>query len=259
MVEGIVNSVVSGGPARRHPGARRPHRHDARRRRARPAARPRRRGPLPRPHRGGHRRAGRARRGRPPGLQPGAGDDLVRAQSWKIVCDGSNQGYSGYQSSPYLGTDACGHPNYADDDLTERIAHAHGEGWQLMVHANGDAARRAGRQRLRAGPRRHRPRRPRPPPPHRALLAAERRRARPHGRHRHLAVVPHEPRVLLGPGLPRRDPRRREGRPPRPRGLGPAPRACGPRSTATTPSRRSTRCAACRPRSPAACATGARC
>ena len=44
------------------------------------------------------------------GLKPGAGDDLVRAQSWKIVTDGSNQGYSGYQSSPYLGTDRCGHP-----------------------------------------------------------------------------------------------------------------------------------------------------
>ena len=74
------------------------------------------------------------------GVQPGAGDDLVRAQSWKIVSDGSNQGYSGYQSAPYLGTDRCGHPNYADDDLAERIAHAHAAGWQLMVHANGDAA-----------------------------------------------------------------------------------------------------------------------
>lgn len=74
------------------------------------------------------------------GLQPGAGDDLVRAQSWKLVSDGSNQGYSGYQSSPYLGTDACGHPNYSDHELTEAIARAHGAGWQLMVHANGDAA-----------------------------------------------------------------------------------------------------------------------
>jgi len=74
------------------------------------------------------------------GLQPGAGDDRVRAQSWKLVSDGSNQGYSGYQSAPYLGTDGRGRPNYTDDELTEAMVRAHGAGWQLMVHANGDAA-----------------------------------------------------------------------------------------------------------------------
>jgi predicted amidohydrolase YtcJ len=74
------------------------------------------------------------------GLVPGAGDDLVRAQSWKLVADGSNQGYSGYQSDPYLGTDGRGRPNYTDDELSAAMARAHGDGWQLMVHANGDAA-----------------------------------------------------------------------------------------------------------------------
>ncbi len=74
------------------------------------------------------------------GTVPGAGDDRVRVQSWKIVSDGSNQGLSGYQSTPYLGTDACGHPNYSDDELVEAITRAHAAGWQLMIHANGDAA-----------------------------------------------------------------------------------------------------------------------
>lgn len=74
------------------------------------------------------------------GLGPGQGDDRVRATSWKLVTDGSNQGRSGYLRQPYLGSDERGEANYATDDLVARMARAAEEGWQLMVHANGDAA-----------------------------------------------------------------------------------------------------------------------
>ena len=74
------------------------------------------------------------------GLQPYAGDDLVRAVSWKVIADGSNQGRSGYQSVPYLGRSDRGRPNYSREELAEIITRADAEGWQLMVHANGDAA-----------------------------------------------------------------------------------------------------------------------
>jgi predicted amidohydrolase YtcJ len=74
------------------------------------------------------------------GCAPGDGDDLVRLVSWKLIADGSNQGRSGRLREPYLGSDERGRANYADDDLRERMARAAAEGWQLMVHANGDAA-----------------------------------------------------------------------------------------------------------------------
>lgn len=71
---------------------------------------------------------------------PGAGDDLVRVTSWKVVADGSNQGRSGFQEQPYLGMEECGHANYATDYLIDTIRTHAGAGWQVMVHANGDAA-----------------------------------------------------------------------------------------------------------------------
>jgi predicted amidohydrolase YtcJ len=74
------------------------------------------------------------------GVSPGDGDDWVRAVSWKIISDGSNQGYSGYQRTPYNGSDRRGQPNLTEDELTEAIRRAHLRGWQVMVHANGDAA-----------------------------------------------------------------------------------------------------------------------
>lgn len=74
------------------------------------------------------------------GLRPGDGDAMVRATSWKLITDGSNQGRSGHLREPYLGRDDRGQPNYATDDLAARMVRADEEGWQLMVHANGDAA-----------------------------------------------------------------------------------------------------------------------
>ncbi|UNK69483.1 amidohydrolase [Microbacterium sp. H1-D42] len=74
------------------------------------------------------------------GLKPFAGDDMCRAIAWKIISDGSNQGRSGYQRENYLGRDFHGSPNYDHAALVDRIRTAHAHGWQVMVHANGDAA-----------------------------------------------------------------------------------------------------------------------
>ncbi|HEY6276630.1 MAG TPA: amidohydrolase [Streptosporangiaceae bacterium] len=74
------------------------------------------------------------------GLQPGSGDDMVRAVSWKLISDGSNQGRTGYQREPYLGSAGRGAANVSEEELAEDIRYAHDHGWQVMVHANGDAA-----------------------------------------------------------------------------------------------------------------------
>lgn len=74
------------------------------------------------------------------GLTPFAGDDMCRATSWKFTTDGSNQGFSGFQRENYLGQDFRGRANYAFDTLTARMRKAHDLGWQIMSHANGDAA-----------------------------------------------------------------------------------------------------------------------
>ena len=70
---------------------------------------------------------------------------MVRADAWKLVVDGSNQGRSGYFSAPYLGHDSsglpgAGHPNWDPDDLRAVVAAGLDDGWQLMLHTNGDAA-----------------------------------------------------------------------------------------------------------------------
>ncbi|MHB1594115.1 MAG: amidohydrolase [Streptosporangiaceae bacterium] len=75
-----------------------------------------------------------------PDVRPGAGGDMVWIGARKIIADGSNQGRSGYQHEPYLGTRDRGAPDISQADLTERIAWCEQNDWQLMVHANGDAA-----------------------------------------------------------------------------------------------------------------------
>ena len=74
------------------------------------------------------------------GVRAGDGDDMVRATSWKLIADGSNQGRTGYQRAPYLGSAGRGAANTTADQLQEAIRYAHDRGWQVMVHANGDAA-----------------------------------------------------------------------------------------------------------------------
>ncbi|MBL8777494.1 MAG: amidohydrolase [Acidimicrobiales bacterium] len=79
------------------------------------------------------------------GVAPGDGDALVRATGWKIVSDGSNQGRSGRQRDPYLPRpgwpeDHRGVAYVEPDDLAAKVARRAAEGWQVVVHANGDAA-----------------------------------------------------------------------------------------------------------------------
>lgn len=74
------------------------------------------------------------------GVTPFSGDGMVRADAWKIVTDGSNQGRSGYFEQPYLGEDTGGHANMSPEDLHAVMNTGLDDGWQLMVHANGDAA-----------------------------------------------------------------------------------------------------------------------
>lgn len=74
------------------------------------------------------------------GLEPGFGDDLLRVGGIKAWSDGSNQAGTGYQREPYLSTDDRGSLNYSPEALAAVVDRAHRDGWQLGVHANGDAA-----------------------------------------------------------------------------------------------------------------------
>lgn len=74
------------------------------------------------------------------GVTPFSGDDMVRADAWKLVADGSNQGRSGYFREPYLGQADGGHPNWTPEGLREVMRAGLDDGWQLMIHTNGDAA-----------------------------------------------------------------------------------------------------------------------
>lgn len=74
------------------------------------------------------------------GVTPFSGDEMLRADAWKVVSDGSNQGRSGYFLQPYLGEDNGGKADYTPESLRVAIKAGLDEGWQIMVHTNGDAA-----------------------------------------------------------------------------------------------------------------------
>ena len=74
------------------------------------------------------------------GIAPGDGDDLVRATGWKVISDGSNQGRTGHQRQPYLGGDDRGLAYVEPDDLIRIVQRRAEQGWQVVVHANGDQA-----------------------------------------------------------------------------------------------------------------------
>tara|TARA_R110000824_G_scaffold118105_1_gene270309 strand:+ start:31562 stop:33247 length:1686 start_codon:yes stop_codon:yes gene_type:complete len=70
----------------------------------------------------------------------GKGDAMVRATGWKVVSDGSNQGRTGLQREPYLGRQDKGLAYVERDALREIVVQRALEGWQVVVHANGDQA-----------------------------------------------------------------------------------------------------------------------
>lgn len=79
-------------------------------------------------------------RWREAGLEPGFGTDLFRVDGIKAWSDGSNQGGTGFQRLPYLGSGNRGALNHPPEELRAVVDRAHRDGWQVGVHANGDAA-----------------------------------------------------------------------------------------------------------------------
>ena len=74
------------------------------------------------------------------GVTPFSGDEMLRADAWKVVSDGSNQGRSGYFMQPYLGEDNGGKADYTPESLRAALKAGLDGGWQVMTHTNGDAA-----------------------------------------------------------------------------------------------------------------------
>ena len=74
------------------------------------------------------------------GIAFGYGDDLMRVVGWKLVTDGSNQGYTGRQRDPYVGTDNRGIFYIEPDALKTIVSVRSAGGWPLVLHGNGDAA-----------------------------------------------------------------------------------------------------------------------
>jgi predicted amidohydrolase YtcJ len=67
------------------------------------------------------------------------GDEMLRIVGWKIVTDGSNQGFTGRQRDPYVGTDNRGIFYVEPDALKKMVMKRGGQGWPLVLHGNGDA------------------------------------------------------------------------------------------------------------------------
>jgi predicted amidohydrolase YtcJ len=74
------------------------------------------------------------------GVKPGDGDALARVAGYKLVADGSNQGFTGLQREPYLNSDDHGLAYMSAEELEVRAIERAKKGWQLAIHGNGDAA-----------------------------------------------------------------------------------------------------------------------
>jgi predicted amidohydrolase YtcJ len=74
------------------------------------------------------------------GLRPGVHSPRFTLNGIKAWSDGSNQGGTGYQREPYLGSSNRGALNYRPEEIEQVVREAHESGWQLGIHANGDAA-----------------------------------------------------------------------------------------------------------------------
>jgi predicted amidohydrolase YtcJ len=74
------------------------------------------------------------------GVKPFDGDALVRIAGWKIVTDGSNQGFTGRQREPYYARDTVGIFYVEREALRDMAIDRSRRGWPLSLHGNGDAA-----------------------------------------------------------------------------------------------------------------------
>lgn len=78
-------------------------------------------------------------------LAAGLPTDRIHVTAAKIWQDGSIQGYTGYLSTPYYKqppgkVDYCGYAMRSRKQLVEMVKKYHAAGWQIAIHANGDAA-----------------------------------------------------------------------------------------------------------------------
>ncbi|MBS2100491.1 amidohydrolase [Carboxylicivirga linearis] len=77
------------------------------------------------------------------GIMPNDGNEMVRLVGFKLVADGSNQGYTGLQREPYccgMHQGTYGKEYTSVEALTKFATQRGNEGWQLAIHGNGDAA-----------------------------------------------------------------------------------------------------------------------
>ncbi len=74
------------------------------------------------------------------GTQPGEGDELVRLSGYKLIADGSNQGFTGLQRDPYHTVDSTGIAYMTREELADLIRKRAKQGWQIAIHGNGDKA-----------------------------------------------------------------------------------------------------------------------
>lgn len=79
------------------------------------------------------------------GIITGFGNDMLKVGPIKLFQDGSIQGYTGYLTKPYHvspGEDSSyrGNPIQSRETLTEQVIELHKAGYQIAIHANGDAA-----------------------------------------------------------------------------------------------------------------------
>jgi len=73
-------------------------------------------------------------------LRPGVRSTRFTLNGIKAWADGSTQAGTAYQRVPYLGSTNRGALNYTPTEIEGVIRQAHEAGWQIGVHANGDAA-----------------------------------------------------------------------------------------------------------------------
>jgi len=74
------------------------------------------------------------------GLKPGLHSENFSFTGIKAWSDGSNQGLTGYQRSPYLNSTNRGALNYSPEEIETLVRTLHQDGWPIGIHANGDAA-----------------------------------------------------------------------------------------------------------------------
>lgn len=73
------------------------------------------------------------------GIAPGGAGALARVAGFKLVADGSNQGFTGFQREPYLNTTSHGIAYMTPAEMTSIALDRARRGWPLALHANGDA------------------------------------------------------------------------------------------------------------------------